>query len=76
MTRNTTQKLDCDETLFKRVVKTSFNQRRKTLRNSLKSLVGKESEIFGDEIFNKRPEQLSVAQFVELTNRIEKYIPE
>lgn len=57
MTRNTTQKLDCDETLFKRVVKTSFNQRRKTLRNSLKSLVGKESEIFGDEIFNKRPEQ-------------------
>ena len=76
MTRNTTQKLDCDETLFKRVVKTSFNQRRKTLRNSLKSLVGNESEIFGDEIFNKRPEQLSVAQFVELTNRIEKYIPE
>ena len=76
MTRNTTQKLDCDETLFKRVVKTSFNQRRKTLRNSLKSLVGKESEIFGDEIFNRRPEQLSVAQFVELTNRIEKYIPE
>ncbi|MCU6769252.1 16S rRNA (adenine(1518)-N(6)/adenine(1519)-N(6))-dimethyltransferase RsmA [Barnesiella propionica] len=76
MTRNTTQKLDCDETLFKRVVKTSFNQRRKTLRNSLKPLVGKESEIFGDEIFNKRPEQLSVAQFVELTNRIEKYIPE
>lgn len=76
MTRNTTQKLDCDEILFKRVVKTSFNQRRKTLRNSLKSLVGKESEIFGDEIFNKRPEQLSVAQFVELTNRIEKYIPE
>lgn len=76
MTRNTTQKLDCDEILFKRVVKTSFNQRRKTLRNSLKPLVGKESEIFGDEIFNKRPEQLSVAQFVELTNRIEKYIPE
>ena len=76
MTRNTTQKLNCDETLFKRVVKTSFNQRRKTLRNSLKPLVGKESEIFGDEIFNKRPEQLSVAQFVELTNRIEKYIPE
>ena len=76
MTRNTTQKLDCDEILFKRVVKTSFNQRRKTLRNSLKPLVGKESEIFGDEIFNKRPEQLSVAQFVELSNRIEKYIPE
>lgn len=76
MTRNTTQKLDCDEALFKRVVKTSFNQRRKTLRNSLKPLLGKESEISGDEIFNKRPEQLSVAQFVELTNRIEKYIPE
>ncbi len=76
MTRNSTTHLGCDETLFKRVVKTGFNQRRKTLRNSLKPLLGKENEIFDDPIFDKRPEQLSVQQFIELTNRIEKYLPQ
>lgn len=72
--RNEVTDLGCDETLFKRVVKTSFNQRRKTLRNSLKPLVGSACEIFSDPLFDKRPEQLSVAAFVDLTNRIEKYI--
>lgn len=76
MTRNSTTHLGCDETLFKRVVKTGFNQRRKTLRNSLKPLLGKENEIFDDPIFDKRPEQLSVQQFIELTNRIERYLPQ
>jgi dimethyladenosine transferase len=76
MTRNSTTQLGCDETLFKRVVKTGFNQRRKTLRNSLKPLLGKENEIFDDPIFDKRPEQLSVQQFIELTNRIERYLPQ
>lgn len=76
MTRNSTTQLGCDETLFKRVVKTGFNQRRKTLRNSLKPLLGKENEIFDDPIFDKRPEQLSVQQFIELTNRIEIYLPQ
>lgn len=76
MTRNSTTHLGCDETLFKRVVKTGFNQRRKTLRNSLKPLLGKENEIFDDPIFDKRPEQLSVRQFIELTNRIERYLPQ
>jgi len=69
ITRNNTTHLDCDEKLFFRVVKTGFNQRRKTLRNSLKSLLnGKTFEL---DIFNKRPEQLGVADFVFLTNFIE-----
>ena len=72
MTRNQTRDLGCNEKLFKQVVKTTFNQRRKTLRNSIKPILGKESSILQDEIFNKRPEQLSVQQFVELTNRVEK----
>ena len=72
MTRNKTHDLGCNEKLFKQVVKTTFNQRRKTLRNSIKPILGKESSILQDEIFNKRPEQLSVQQFVELTNMVEK----
>ncbi|MEA4887317.1 MAG: 16S rRNA (adenine(1518)-N(6)/adenine(1519)-N(6))-dimethyltransferase RsmA [Bacteroides graminisolvens] len=72
MTRNQTSDLGCNEKLFKQVVKTTFNQRRKTLRNSIKPILGKESSILQDEIFNKRPEQLSVQQFVELTNMVEK----
>ncbi len=71
MTRNDTKELGCNEQLFKQVVKTTFNQRRKTLRNSIKPILGKESPLLADEIFNKRPEQLSVEQFVELTNRVE-----
>jgi 16S rRNA (adenine1518-N6/adenine1519-N6)-dimethyltransferase len=70
MTRNRRTELGCDETFFKTVVKTAFNQRRKTLRNSLKSLLGKENAISGMPIFDKRPEQLSVEEFIELTNRI------
>jgi 16S rRNA (adenine1518-N6/adenine1519-N6)-dimethyltransferase len=66
MTRNNRQTLNCDETLFKTVVKTAFNQRRKTMRNSLKSLIGKESEILTNPVFDKRPEQLSVEEFVAL----------
>jgi 16S rRNA (adenine1518-N6/adenine1519-N6)-dimethyltransferase len=68
MTRNRRTELACDETLFKTVVKTAFNQRRKTLRNSLKSFLGKDSSLSVLPIFNKRPEQLSVEEFIELTN--------
>lgn len=68
--RNSVKKLDCDEKLFVNIVKQSFNQRRKTLRNSLRSLIP--AEVIGDEIFNKRPEQLSVTEFVELTNLISR----
>ncbi len=62
-------KLECDEKLFFRVVKTAFNQRRKTLRNSLKSL--DLSDILKeDAIFDQRPEQLAVADFIGLTKKI------
>ena len=74
MTRNNITQLGCNEHLFKRIVKTGFNQRRKTLRNSLKSLLYKECELYNDPIFEKRPEQLSVQQFIDLTNRMEKYV--
>lgn len=72
MTRNERQHLDCNEQLFKTVVKTSFNQRRKQMRNSLQQLVGKGHPILEENIFTKRPEQLSVQQFVELTKMIEQ----
>ena len=70
MRRNNVTQLDCDEKLFVTVVKQAFNQRRKTMRNSLRSLIPQ--EIIQDEVFNKRPEQLSVAEFVELTKMLEK----
>ncbi len=65
--RNGTMRLGCDETLFVRVVKASFGQRRKMIRNSLKSVFG---DFGGEEhrFFSMRAEQLSVADFTELTN--------
>ncbi len=74
LTRNSRIDFPCDEKLFKTVVKTAFNQRRKTMRNSLKPLLGKECEIYSDEVFNKRPEQLSVDEFIDLTKMIAPYI--
>ena len=68
--RNNVKELDCDEKLFVTVVKQAFNQRRKTLRNSLRSMIP--AEIIDNEIFNKRPEQLSVREFVELTQSLDK----
>lgn len=68
LVRNDRQEMSCDEKLFKTVVKTSFNQRRKTLRNSMKPLLGKDCEAYSNPIFDKRPEQLSVADFEILTN--------
>lgn len=73
MTRNGVTDLGCDEKLFRRVVKTVFNQRRKMLRVSLKPLFagGKVTDGFFDgPMMTMRPEQLSVAQFVELTNMV------
>ena len=68
--RNNVKELDCDEKLFVTVVKQAFNQRRKTLRNSLRSMIP--TEIIDSEIFNKRPEQLSVQEFVELTRHFDR----
>ena len=72
MTRNDTTDLGCDEKLFKQIVKTTFNQRRKTLRNSISSILDKSHPLSADPIFNKRPEQLSVQEFVELTNQVKE----
>lgn len=74
MTRNNTKSLNCDEKLFKNIVKTTFNQRRKTLRNSIKPILGKGHPITEDELFNKRPEQLSVQQFIELTQKVKNVL--
>ena len=73
MTRNEVTDLGCDEQLFKRVVKTVFNQRRKMLRVSLKQIfAGREvsPEFYQQDIMTRRPEQLSVAEFVDLTNLV------
>ena len=74
MTRNQTQQLGCDEQLFKRVVKTVFNQRRKMLRVSLKQLVTDLSSVSEHPFMTLRPEQLTIPQFVELTNLVEKLL--
>ncbi|MBR4130809.1 MAG: 16S rRNA (adenine(1518)-N(6)/adenine(1519)-N(6))-dimethyltransferase RsmA [Bacteroidaceae bacterium] len=81
MTRNKTIDLGCDEKLFKRLVKTTFNQRRKTLRNNIKPLLSQlQSErgvaidfttLLADQMMNLRPEQLSVEDFKNLTLRIQ-----
>jgi 16S rRNA (adenine1518-N6/adenine1519-N6)-dimethyltransferase len=69
--RNNVQELGCDEKLFIKIVKAGFNQRRKTLRNSLRPLITN-LEFMTHEILDKRAERLSVADFVFLTNEIQK----
>lgn len=71
MKRNARTALECDEQLFKKIVKGTFNQRRKKLRNSIQQIVGKESELLGDPVLDKRPEQLSLEEFIELTKKVE-----
>lgn len=61
--------LDCDEKLFLKIVKLSFQQRRKTMRNSLKQ-INLSDNLREDTIFDKRPEQLSVTEFIDLTNMV------
>jgi 16S rRNA (adenine1518-N6/adenine1519-N6)-dimethyltransferase len=68
MRRNAVTDLGCDEKLFVSIVKQAFNQRRKTMRNSLRPMLS--PEIIENEVFNKRPEQLSVQEFIDLTNLI------
>jgi 16S rRNA (adenine1518-N6/adenine1519-N6)-dimethyltransferase len=79
MTRNGVTDLGCDEALFRRVVKTVFNQRRKMLRVSLKPLFAggamPSADFFAQDIMTRRPEQLTVAQFVDLTNRVAEVMP-
>lgn len=81
MVRNKVSDIGCDEQLFRRIVKTTFNQRRKMLRVSLKQLLKPDSSLLGpssevnkqySQFLTLRPEQLSIAQFVELTNLVAK----
>lgn len=76
MVRNNVTDLGCDPRMFKNIVKTSFGQRRKTLRNSLRGLLPQNypSSELNDPIWGKRPEQLSVEDFIELTRLISKPI--
>jgi 16S rRNA (adenine1518-N6/adenine1519-N6)-dimethyltransferase len=73
-TRNELKDLGCDEALFRRVVKTGFNQRRKTLRNSLKIFGISEADEETKKLLQKRPEQLGVEEFVKLTNIVAAYL--
>jgi 16S rRNA (adenine1518-N6/adenine1519-N6)-dimethyltransferase len=74
LTRNNREKLNCNDKLFKTIVKTSFNQRRKMLRNSIKSLLYEDIPMPDDPLLTKRPEQLSIEQFEKLTNLLEPWI--
>lgn len=75
LTRNKRRQLDCDENLFSTIVKTAFNQRRKQMRNSLRTLVeNRNTKVENDRLthfLTQRPEQLSVDEFVELTNLLQ-----
>jgi len=75
LTRNSRTELGCDETLFKRVVKTAFGQRRKTLRNSLSPLLGNlpaRHPLLSDPVLALRPERLNIEQFIAITKAIEE----
>ncbi len=67
--RNSTNALGCNEALFVQVIKRCFNQRRKMIRNPIKAMVKPSAE--SNDLLSMRPEQLSVSQFVELTNWVE-----
>ena len=71
LTRNSRTSLGCDEKKFKTVVKTAFGQRRKTLRNSIGGLLGAGNPLLADPIMGQRPEQLSVEDFIRITQTIE-----
>lgn len=70
LTRNNRTSLGCDEKLFKNIVKTAFGQRRKTLRNSLQTLIPENSSLKTDPILNLRPETLSVDDFIKITSTL------
>ncbi len=78
MTRNSVQHLDCDEQLFRRVVKTVFNQRRKMLRVSLRQIFDSQhpatDSFYQLPVMTRRPEQLTIAEFVDLTNQVQQML--
>ncbi len=72
LTRNSRRELGVDERDFKNVVKTAFGQRRKTLRNSLKGLLGPDNPILETELMSQRPERLGVEDFIEIARALPK----
>ena len=70
LTRNSRKELGCDEKKFKTLVKTAFGQRRKTLRNSIGGLLGPDNSLRDDPIMGQRPEQLSVEDFIRITQSL------
>jgi 16S rRNA (adenine1518-N6/adenine1519-N6)-dimethyltransferase len=72
LVRNEVTELDCDERLFFRIVKACFNQRRKTIRNSIKKITAR--QLPESDLLSKRPEQLNVEQFAELTRMVRSVI--
>lgn len=72
MKRNGRQELECNEDLLKKIVKSTFNQRRKKMRNSIQQIVGKDSPLLQDSIMDMRPEQISIEEFIELTTKVER----
>ena len=75
LTRNTKAELGCDEKLFRRIVKTVFTMRRKMMRNGMKQILGKDSPMLADPLFTNRPEQLSVQEYIDLTNNVCEHLP-
>lgn len=72
MMRNDRREMNCNEDIFVKLVKTTFNQRRKTIRNSIKPLLGDKTH--DCEFMDLRPEQLSISQFIDFTNELEKIL--
>jgi 16S rRNA (adenine1518-N6/adenine1519-N6)-dimethyltransferase len=72
LSRKPQLQLDCDEKLFRRVVKQAFSQRRKMLRNTMKAFL-KGSELLKDDFFDQRPERLSVEDYIQLTRQVEDF---
>ena len=70
LTRNSKVELGCDERLFRRIVKTVFTMRRKMMRNGMKQILGKDHPMLSDAMFTRRPEQVSVEEYIALTNRV------
>lgn len=70
--RNGRGALGCDEALFRRIIKTVFTMRRKMMRTPMKQILPGHETFLADKLFDKRPEQLPVEAFVELTNRVSK----
>ena len=75
LTRNGKAELGCDEKLFRRIVKTVFTMRRKMMRNGMKQILGKDSPMLADPLFTNRPEQLSVQEYIDLTNKVCEHLP-